>query len=295
MGAGRERRVVEGIELRGGGGVALKRGFFLGEETDDLFFGVFEHEVNAGDEDESNGGGEEDAEAEGDGHRDEEFGLHIGFEEHGGQAGEGGERSEDNGAEAAGAGFADGVDDAFAIVAVAVHVIDEDETVVHDNAGEGDDAAHGHDTEFGAHDDVSEDGADDAEGDDGHDDDGLNVGTKGNGHEDIHDDEGDEHAGTDFGNRLVLILLFALKDEGDAGEFFFGLQEGAYLRQDGLYAEDAADPVCEITDRNFHGGLGIQALGDGGDDFVGVGAGGFVDIGGDGDGAAAIGAFDGGV
>lgn len=105
---------------------------------------------------------------------------------------------------------------------------------------------------------MSPDGSDESEGDDGHDDDGLEVGAEGDGDEDIHDDEGEEETDADFADAVVLVFLFAFEGVADAGEF------------GGDFFEDVGDEAC--------------------DDFVGVDAG--FDVGGDFDGALAVGAFD---
>ena len=67
---------------------------------DEGIFDVFCDEVEGGDEKEDDEGREEDAEAKGDGHRDQESCLHFSFKDHWGKAKEGGEGGQDDRAEA---------------------------------------------------------------------------------------------------------------------------------------------------------------------------------------------------
>ena len=116
---------------------------------------VFENVVDHRHEHQGDGGGEDDAEAEAEGHGDEELGLHAGLEDHRRQAEEGGQCGEQDGAEAAFAGVADGGAHGNAGAALSVDQIDHDQGVVDHHTGEGDDAEEREDAHVFVHEQVA--------------------------------------------------------------------------------------------------------------------------------------------
>ena len=73
--------------------------------------------------------------------------MDVGLAHDGDEADEGGDAGGHDGAEAADAGFPGGIAEGAALKAEAVDAVGEDEAFVDDHAGEGNDAAHGHDAE----------------------------------------------------------------------------------------------------------------------------------------------------
>ena len=217
---------------------------FLEEALD-----VLGDEVGGGDEEEGDEGGEEDSEGEGDGHGLEELGLEGGFGHEGEEAGEGGEGGEEDGAETAGPGLQDGFVQGESGVAAAVDEVDEDEGIIHDDTGEGEDAEDGKPRGRLVHDDVAEHGSDDAEGDGEQNEEGLDEGLEGDGEEGI--DGEDEESGTDEGAAEGFAIVGdeagVLPSEAGAGEkgvdFWGGVAGNAH---DGDFV--VADLGIELVD-----------------------------------------------
>ncbi len=140
-----------------------------------------------------------------------------------------------------------------------VDAIDEDEGVVHDDSGDGQDAAEAHEAQRHVVKDVAEGGTNDAEGDDQQDDEGLQVAFEGDGHEAVEAEENHD------GGNPERCLAFALA----AGFPFVAPADLRMIGQDLI--DDGAHGLAD------DGGVGGE----------------LVDVGGDVQGAAAVHAHDG--
>ena len=131
-----------------------------------------------------------------------------------------GDGGEENGAEAGAAAGDDRVPaDAgvggVAVLAVDVDEVDEDDGVIHHDAGEGDGSHDRHQAHGLAGEEQTEDHADDAEGNDGHDDNRLEERVGDGGKEGVNEENG--HEGGELHRGEAALSVFAFSGQLDAG------------------------------------------------------------------------------
>ena len=187
---------------------------------------IVEDHIETGDEDEDQSRGEDDAEPEGDGHRDEVSRLIGSFEHDGSQATKRGQRGQEDGAKASNARLMNDLEGGV-VGAASIGVVDHDEGVVDDDAGEGDDPHHAHQREVMPEQDVSDHCADQAKGDHAKHDEGLGVATKGDGEQGVDERQRQREAAVERLGRLAHLGVGALEAPGQAREI--GTQRGQFV------------------------------------------------------------------
>jgi len=138
---------------------------------------------------------------------------------HGKQPEEGGERGEDDRAEALDAGGANGIVNIQPLSFSFVGEVDENERVVHDYAGEGDDSKEAEQAEAVAHQQMADDGSDNSKRDTDHDDHGLGVALEGDGEQNIDEYQSGEQTRNESANTFALVGLFPFEGEGESAIF----------------------------------------------------------------------------
>ena len=127
------------------------------------------------------------------------------------QAGESGQGGEEDGPEPSRPSCQDRLSERDSGTLFPVDVVDQDQTVVHDHARQGNDAEHGQDAQVHSQNPVAQKGAHQPEGNRAHDDQRLEVGAERNSQQCKDGSQGHTETLQESAYRLALLLLLALQ------------------------------------------------------------------------------------